>query len=221
MYKTAGGLNVFQGAAQRASNTIRYESPSMTGIKLYGQYSNATGITGDASKGDDSKPSSQRDRYAALGATYINGPLRVAVAVDWYLFNDTTKKGYDDNVNYSIAANYDFGGVKVYGGYKYSKAMRSKVMGASVERADGQTMMLGISGDVAGGTVMASAGYAYVDDTVGTTKYELDGWQAAVGYKYPFSKRTTVYSVLSYRDIDEGSDKTKTTQAMLGLSHKF
>ena len=228
VYKTAGALNVFQGAAQRASNSIRYESPSMSGFRVYGQYSNATGLSTDYSEGDDAKPSSQRDRYAAVGATYRGGQLRVAAAVDRYLFNDVSQKDRDDNVNYSVAANYDFGDVKIYGGYQYAKAMRASVMGANAQKADGQVVMLGISGEVAGGTLMASAAYAYVDDTVGTTKYELDGWQAAVGYKYPLSKRTFVYSALSYRDTDltkttnkVTQTETKTTQAMVGMQHKF
>lgn len=47
----------------------------------------------------------------------------------------------------------------------------------------------------------------------------------AIGYEYPFSKRTLAYIGIGYKDVDKQlsnySTKDKTTQTMLGLLHRF
>lgn len=245
VYKTAGANGLFQSAAQRVSNMLRYESPSMAGVKLYAQYSNATGLGSDASEGNDALPSSQRDRYGAVGATYRNGGLRLAVVGDYYFYHNNTEStdykkyaGRQNPRSISLAANYDFGDFKLYGGYQYGKNLRSNVLGANVQEGDGNMFMLGASYDIGAGTLMASAGYAKVGSFTtysGTTatEKELDAWQLALGYKYKLSKRTMIYCAAAYRDADldstqtkngrktDKSVETKTSTVMMGLQHKF
>ena len=74
----------------RADNMIRYESPDMAGLRLYGEYSNGV-------DGDDAVPSSQRDRFAALGAQYRRGPLRVVFVADNY-FYERGSSPYNESV---------------------------------------------------------------------------------------------------------------------------
>ncbi|MGN1150203.1 MAG: porin, partial [Sutterella sp.] len=228
-----------------------YESPAMSGFKVYGQYSNSTGLSTDYAEGNDGLPSSQRDRYAAVGSTYRSGPLRLAVAVDCYMFNDVLGEGKTGDghkrknaVNYSIAGNYDFGDFKIYGGYQYAQNMRTNVMGANAQQGDGHAVMVGLSAEVGGGTAMFSAAYAQADKfnywahRSGKaddyyTKELKSAWQVAAGYKYPFSKRTMLYGAVTYRDTDleasrlrdgtstDQSQQVKTSTAMVGLQHKF
>jgi predicted porin len=216
VYKEAGGSNVFQNSTQRVSNMLHYESPSLAGLKFYAQYSNATGQSTDYSEGNDAVPSSNRDRYGALGATFRHGGLKVALATDYYWFNHKDHADYDNPFNVGLAANYDFGSWKFYGGYQYGKHLRSKIFGESVTRADdGHMAMIGAGFDLWGGTLMTSAGYGHVGDysltststkknssTTKTTTKSLDAWQLAVGYKYNLSKRTMLYGVGVYRDAD-------------------
>lgn len=58
LYKEAQALQIINHQVMRADNMIRYESPDMAGLRLYGEYSNGV-------DGDDAVPSSQRDRFAA------------------------------------------------------------------------------------------------------------------------------------------------------------
>lgn len=241
VYKEAGALSVFSGSTARASNMIRYESPSFAGARVYAQYSNATGQGSDYSKGDDALPSSSRDRYAAAGATYRNGALRLAAVGDYYWFNsaDADYASRKNPASFSVAASYDFGAVKVQGGYQYAKNLRTNIFGQNVQQGDAHIVMAGVSGKVFGGTAMAAAAYGHAGSfTVASgsnrdTK-DLDAWQLSAGYKYPFSKHTMVYGALAYRDADLGytrvnskgkasdrSKEVKTFSAMAGIQHKF
>ncbi len=235
VYKIAGALNVFQGAAQRVGNQIRYESPNMAGVRAYLQYSNATGLGNDTE--DDSLASSHRDRYLAGGLQYRGKDLRVALVVDNYFYNDVDNADYDDPRSVSLAANYRFGDFKIFGGYQYAKNLRTNIFGKNAQRGDANIVMAGGSWDVGGGTAMISAAYGNVDDAkTASFSKELDAWQVGLGYKYPFSKRTMVYGAAAYRYADltdlrystktgklssDRSNKEKSVALMAGLQHKF
>lgn len=245
VYKEAGALNVFQGAAQRTSNMVRYESPSFAGARVYAQYSNGTGLSSDPSNGDDSVPSSKRDRYGAAGATYRNGDLRLAAVADYYWFNSEANR--KNPTSFSVAGSYDFGVVKVQGGYQYAKNLRTNIFGQNAQQGDANIVMAGVSAPAFGGTLMAAAAYGHVGSfsvTSGknTDTKQLDAWQISAGYKYPFSKRTMIYGALAYRDADLDATRTTTStskkgkvtvtvsdrskevksfSAMAGLQHKF
>ena len=230
VYKNAGAVTVFKDASQRASNMVRYESPSLYSVKILGQYSNGTGLeTADA--GNDALPSSQRDRYAALGVTFSNGGLKVALVGDYYFLNHKEySSDYDNPRSVSLAANYDFGGYKIYGGYQRAENLRGQVFRTSVLRGNADIVMVGASADFGAGTLMAAAAYGGVKSfTIGKTTKELDAWQVSAGYKYKLSKRTMAYAAVSYRDADytninenrDQSTDTKTYQCLMGLQHKF
>lgn len=249
VYKEAGALGVFQGAIQRASNMVRYESPSFAGARVYAQYSNGTGLSSDYSAGNDATPSSSRDRYGALGTTYRNGALRLAAVADYYWFNsaDATYAVRKNPTSFSVAGSYDFGAVKVQGGYQYAKNLRTNIFGQNAQQGDGHIVMAGVSAPLFGGTAMAAAAYGHVgsfsiasDGNV--DEKQLDAWQVSAGYKYPLSKRTMVYGALAYRDADldctrtstktskkgkvtvtvsDRSKEIRTYSVMAGLQHKF
>ena len=236
VYKEAGALNVFQNAATRIDNQVRYQSPNFAGFTGYAQYSFATGL--DTAKANDDVSSSKRDRYAAVGATYRNGGLRAALVYDRYFFNDIAgdKAGWDDAQNIALAANYKFGAFKVFGGYQHAMDARVNIMGKNIQRGDADIFMLGGSWDVWGGTAMLSLAYAtgdanYTNDSGKKIDRDLDAWQVGLGYKYPLSKRTMLYAAAAYRsaDLDAKQDgikasidgKTKTKMVAFGIQHKF
>lgn len=109
----------------------------------------------------------------------------------------------------------------------------------------GYGVSLGATAPVLGGTVLAQANYLDAKATdvnyesanegdaaaaPGTLdKLKAQNWGVALGYTYPFSKRTNVYTYVSYAELkikatdDEGTDtvKTKQTEFGLGLKHTF
>ena len=117
----------------------------------------------------------------------------------------------------------------------------------------GYTLALGATAPVLGGTVYAQANYLDAETNSGISgkmtgtyevgdedhEYEFKGtmekleaknWGIAVGYAYPFSKRTSVYTYASYNQLKltgtvdadtKGSLKNKVTEVGFGLKHSF
>ena len=95
----------------------------------------------------------------------------------------------------------------------------------------GYGLMLGAITPVAGGNLYTSVGYAdYEEAWVPEAEDKADAkiYGFAVGYQYPLSKRTYVYTAASYTQLTENDgghdDKdvdTKTTEVMMGLVHNF
>lgn len=231
----------------RADNMIRYESPDMAGLTLYGEYSNGV-------DGDDAVPSSQRDRFAAVGAQYRKGPLRVVFVADNY-FYERGKNFYDrdDSQTYNLGIRYKFDGLTLYGAYQYgsnvekvgNQMTRYKKTDTDKTRYgnegfDSHAVVLGAVYDVFGGKLKLQTGYAKGDNDSfkvkissnerTDVKVEADAWQIALGYDYPLSKRTYLYAAASYVDRTykengkevSGSKKTDTVRAaMLGICHSF
>ena len=80
-WKEGALTKVFAGnIAARLNNMVKYESPDLSGFKLYAQYSNGVD--------DDAVVSSQKNRYIAVGATYSYKNIRLIAAVDNFLYND-------------------------------------------------------------------------------------------------------------------------------------
>ena len=244
LYKEAQALQIINHQVMRADNMIRYESPNMAGLTLYGEYSN--GVDGDDA-------GFQRDhRFAAVGAQYRKGPLRVVFVADNY-FYERGKNFYDrdDSQTYTLGIRYKFDDLTLYGAYQYGSNVEK--VGNQMTRYkktdkgntrhgnegfDSHAVVLGAVYDVFGGKLKVQTGYAkgdnesfYIKSNKRTdVKVEADAWQIALGYDYPLSKRTYLYAAASYVDRtykvdgkeEPGSKKTDTVQAaMFGICHSF
>ena len=181
----------------RTDRAVRYVSPKFAGVQFHAEYAN---MNGEAT-------ASTKKRYGGVGVSYANGPFYAAIAAE--TIKQAAGVTADDPQIYSIAANYDFGVAKVFGGYQYAK---DSVWGG--EKLSAGT--LGVSAPVAGGTVMASIAYAKGDNDRKLTT-------GAIGYKYSLSKRTYIYTDLAYAQEDAATTEvtTKTTQFNVGLCHNF
>ena len=181
----------------RTDRAVRYVSPKFAGVQFHAEYAN---MNGEAT-------ASTKKRYGGVGVSYANGPFYAAIAAE--TIKQAAGVTADDPQIYSIAANYDFGVAKVFGGYQYAK---DSVWGG--EKLNAGT--LGVSAPVAGGTVMASIAYAKGDNDRKLTT-------GAIGYKYSLSKRTYIYTDLAYAQGDAATTEvtTKTTQFNVGLCHNF
>ncbi len=253
---TAQRSNFWIGDRDRMDNTVTYVTPSFAGFQVSAQYSFKR--DGQEAAGNER----QNDRYAAIGASYNNGPFSAALVVDsvFYNYADTASgKKDDDSLGVTLGASYDFEVVKLFAQAQYGK--NEKKLGATVAdfEEDGESdiltnkgwegygITLGATAPVLGGTLYAQVNYLDSKAKDVTAEYdygsgeegEFEGklkaknWGIALGYTYPFSKRTFAYTYASYSELkykvqgectqgDVGnSDKTKNTEFGLGLVHKF
>ena len=241
---TSGLKFVGANGFTRFDNTITYMTPSFAGLTVYAQYSMDT--NGADEVGVENESSS--DRYYGIGAKFVAGGLTLVGVVDSINYatvgDNAVVQDMDDALTVTIGGNYDFQVAKVYFGGQYfdnAKAVATNnvtvdgvnkkvVIGKGYELgilgAEGWGLGLGVGVPVMGGTASAYAGYLDAD-SVDDSDASLKRFTGAVGYSYTFSKRTSMYSTLSYTKdeykANGTADKVKPTsvEAIVGLIHKF
>jgi len=201
----------------RATNVIRYDSPSFKGASLSGTYS---------LNNQNSNPTlSNKDPYS-LGLQYDNGPLYAALD---YITNDA---GGDDQA-YSVGAKYLFEslGLSVGGMYEVDKGMISRAEGlggasltAPDTKVDGANQWYGYTTYGIGNALLYGSYGKRENSSAG--KDGQDAWSVAVDYH--FSKRTDAWLGYGSKDINGGSaggacgDATSSCNvASIGLRHNF
>ena len=217
------------GNATRASNTVLYMTPLYQGVGAEFAYS-------PGEQAGDNTAGTQLS--AALG--YTNGPLAVRLG---YLNRNTdtastittptVSRGISTNT--MLTATYDFKVIKAFVTYGADKGVvagalpnTSNPYGSKVAptaSTDSREILLGLTAPVAGGTLMASA--ISKDDR---THFNQDARQYGIGYVYPLSKRTNVYTAYAkinnkngagYTVGNNGESGTGDTGFNLGLRHSF
>lgn len=241
---TSGLKFVGANGFTRFDNTITYMTPSFAGLTVYAQYSMDT--NGADEVGVENESSS--DRYYGIGAKFVAGGLTLVGVVDSINYatvgGNAVVQDMDDALTVTIGGNYDFQVAKVYFGGQYfdnakavatnnvtvddanKKAVIGKGYTLGTLGAEGWGLGLGVGVPVMGGTASAYAGYLDAD-SVDDSDASLKRFTGAVGYSYTFSKRTSMYSTLSYTKDEykaaANADKVKPTsvEAIVGLIHKF
>lgn len=137
------------------------------------------------------------ERPANFGVSYADGPLYLGAGYE--VSNDGSK----DLKWGSLAATYDFGAVKLYGGYG---------SGQDAAKADRKNIVLGFSAPVGAGAVIGSYN---LQDQAGVRVEQL----LSLGYKYNLSKRTNVFAVIA-NDSKAPAGTNKSGYA-LGVFHSF
>ena len=193
----------------RATNTVRYDSPSWNGLKVGATY------TLDADESDDDN----NDPYGG-GISYENGGILVFAD---YLTNDT---GGDDEA-YVLGGKYTYNDFSVFGQYEWDAGLISQISGYAgslpvsnnnVDNAD--VWMAGASyGFMGNNTVYGAYGSGDNASNTGSAAQQgYDSWEV-VGM-HAMSKRTAVYAGYVTVNMDE-SDFEDTDIWTLGLHHKF
>ena len=246
--KVAGHKYVMAGAFDRLDNTVTYKSPNFAGFNVYAQYSfdgntkaDNNPDTADTQHGREG--SAGVDRQYGVGVTYTAGNLYVAgivqqtnVASNW----GTTREDLDDPLTVSLGGNYDFGVAKLFVATQYfkdSKLYQSALQDAQSSKTynrgyayDGFGLTVGTAVPVFGGTAKALVGYMTAEDqnTSAANAKDFDRYAFSVGYEYPLSKRTFLYSGASYwaDSYDKvaatgADDKASTIAVNAGLVHTF
>ena len=210
----------------RYNNALAYVSPKVGPVTVYAQYT--MGNTTENESGDD--------RLFSLGAQADFGAFQVLGLVEYLnkksvasttVYDDSK---YDDSYTINLGGSYDFGVAKVFlAGQYFNAAPNFAGQGGNWEKSfDGFGVNVGASAPIGAGEFLVSAGYGKGDYHFDTkdTNLSADSYIFQVGYTYPFSKRTNLYAGAGYHQTtmeEEASkdSKTKTTQVMFGLLHKF
>jgi predicted porin len=162
----AGNLYMVDPSGVRLNNSVTYSTPNMSGFT--GSVEAAFGeVTGNWESG----------RETGAGLNYASGPAYAGVT--FYNLGNTAGNGPAKKV-LTFGGSYDFGVVKVH-------ALGQKVTGTST--LDIFNLMAGVTVPLAGGNLLAS--YVKHNDR---TSADKDATQFGVGYQYPLSKRTALYT---------------------------
>lgn len=248
----ANATNVFAATVGVMDNTIAYQTPKFAGFTVYAQYSMGSSkaatekSTGGWASNTQVENESSTDRYYALGATYANGPVNLYFAVDSVNYASYFDKGVnavanvDDSLTVAFGGSYDFSVVKVFAGAQYFDEVDAGTIGGlksgvglstNTGKLEGYALQASVSAPLAGGTGYFGVGYldaSEADSVAAADGVDVKYYVTSVGYKYDLSKRTNVYSVLSYAKGDrdwaaaDGVDtKPSTVGFGIGLRHNF
>jgi predicted porin len=194
--------NIVDPSGIRLNNSATYSTPNLGGFTASAEiaFGEQTGNW-------------EANRETGAGLTYASGPAYVGFT--FYDVSNSTGSGATRK-NYLFGGTYDFGVVKVH-------ALAQKSTGES--GLDVLDLMGGVTVPLAGGNVMAS--YVHHNDRSSGDK---DANQIGVGYLYPLSKRTSVYTAFGRIQNQHGAtfkvgNATETgtgTKAFnLGVVHNF
>lgn len=232
---TFGGVTVYAQASLKQDSSKDGDEGSSDTDRYYAV--GATGNWGALSTGlVASMYDYGRDKSRYSGSVDIDGSS-----------SDTTKLVTTDDDGYAVGAfaAYDFSVTKVtlgaqyFDGVQQSRGEREgevtfgetwKVSyGSESAGAKGYGVMLGAETPLGAGTLYTSVGYRDSENADENYGGQLDetAYQFAVGYTYPLSKRTYVYTAAGYtqEELDKGGNtdevKTKTTEVVAGIVHNF
>lgn len=166
--------NIVDASGIRVNNSVHYSTPTMAGF---------VGSAEIAFGEQTGNWKANRETGAAL--TYANGP--VYAGFSFYDQSNANGAGAARK-NYLLGGTYDFGVVKAH-------ALIQKASGTPTGAKydlDTLDLMGGVTVPVAGGSILAS--YVHHNDKSAANQ---DANQIGVGYMYPLSKRTSLYTAFA------------------------
>lgn len=219
--------------ASRADNAVKYVGTfgGLTATALYSFQKNGNEVPGANVFG----------REYGIGLTYAAGPFSLGAAYDETRVGSATNQA--PKIRRATAAGtYAFGPAKVFAGYRWAKASDGAALpgaslnGSALANTASNLYWLGLGYQLT--PALALSGAAYYQDFRQTG---ADPWQFVVTADYSLSKRTDVYTSLSYVKNKAGSSlgvngfnsevtagdplnvKPGSNQfgAVVGLRHKF
>ena len=247
--------NIFLGESSRFDNMITYKSPTFAGVTVYAQASlqktsNATEEEG-SSDTDRYYALGATGNWGALSSalvfsttdysrTWVNAVDAATGVADKEAAKAEGREDMSKVVTGYVA--YDFGMVKPMLSAQYfddvkgvswsmSEAVKTSLKDWADYSKKGYGVMLGATAPVAGGTAYAMVGYNDYETTevVGEKRVEFDTINFGIGYQYPLSKRTYVYTAAGYTKMnvewaqaDAKLDAdNETTEVVAGIVHNF
>ena len=230
-----GGSDSVLGLAKsdRYDNMVTYQTPKFAGMQATVQYS-----FNESSTDKDREGSSAVNRYASAGLTGNFGALNTVLAYEFQNYESFDATAHEDGHTVYLGGNYDCGFAKTFVMGQYFKGIKAgqltAISDADAEEVDtagnkysadgvkGYGVHLGTIVPVAGGDLTVAAYFTDFSVEYATGDKDAKSYAFGAKYEYYLSKRTSVYTGAGFAQVkydDEGSDKT--TQAYLGLTHRF
>jgi predicted porin len=176
--------------AGRPINTVKYVSPSFSGLTLRTSYSFG-----------EQSGSTSRNRNLGLGAAYVNGPLNVQFGyADIDTGGSSTASSTAENQVLFLGAIYDLGVAKLhaaFGDYETENAANGVVT------LEGRNALIGVTFPFGASSIIAT--YAKNDVRTAGATGENDSDRLALMYTYDLSKRTNFYVGYSKTSNDAGA----------------
>ena len=247
-----GHKAVMAGSFGRLDNSLTYKSPAFAGVTAFAQYSFDTDSKADNDSRDKAAEKVQHGREGsaavnrewALGATFNAGNLNLVgvvtqtnLASNWGKIDgvgEAYSEKKDDPLTVSFGGNYDFGVAKLFVATQYFKDATLNVgvlQSGQATTFDGYGLQVGVNVPVFGGNAKAALGYMDGEDQAvlkaNDKAKDMSRINFSVGYDYPLSKRTFIYTGAGYMQDDydvklEGKDDSAHSWAVnAGLVHKF
>ena len=165
----------------RLNNALQYTTPNFDGFTA----------TAEAAFGETTG-NWKANREVGGALTYAKGPLWI----DFTMLHQDNANGVDaSRKNYELGATYDFGVVKIHGLVERAKGDPT----GAARPLDALDLLGGVTVPLAGGSLLAS--YVRHDDRTSRSAPgggDRDASQWALGYNYPLSKRTSVYTAYAH-----------------------
>jgi predicted porin len=204
--------NLHRGAGEegqgRATNTLRYDSPSWNGLKGGFHYT----LDNDENDGEDDNP------YGA-GLSYENGGILVFAD---YITSDTG----DDDSAWKVGGKYTMNNLALMAQYERDNGLiSSKAPGTSGDGAD----IWQVGGSFTLGNNMLYLGYGNGSSGSGSSNAS-DYFAWTLAGVHNMSKRTSIYAGFSEIDCDDpdsdvcrgvGSSGGEDDKFSIGMKHKF
>ena len=245
----------FKGVSGRYDNMITYKSPEFAGLTVVAQASLKEATDAD---GDEGSHLADRYYAIGMGADYgaLTGALTFSMQ-DYAGIagrlegTGTPVTDYNDDDGYAVTGfvAYDFGVTKVSLGAQYFDNVNQSRGGIKGEitadgwdygevamGATGYGVILGAITPIGAGQLFTAVGYSdyeqsklFADEKAeNADKADTTSYGIGIGYQYPLSKRTYVYTAASWNreTVNDGgvNDKdvdTDTTEVMAGIVHNF
>lgn len=197
----AGRAGNLMATNTRTDNLVEYVTPSLSGLSADLAYG-----------AGETAGNSAKNRTLSGALAYQRGPFTVQLAhhrLENAAATDSTR-------NTLLAASYNFGPVTAQGAWAVNRGMGA---------ADSRDWVLGVAIPLATGRLLAS--HVRHDDRTAAGK---DASQWGIGYNYPLSKRTDIYSAYAHINnrhgaaytVGNATDKGSGNSAFdLGLRHTF
>ncbi len=221
------------------NNMLQYSSPKIGPFQVNLQHSFAIANGTDVVEG-----TSSADRYSSISVTYDSEVVNLVAMLDT-MNESSTSADQKDMVSALVGGNVKVGAAKLYAWGSWFKdadniialpGFTDYTLYQGLDRINGWAASVGTRLPLAGGEInvyglVLKAKYDDVvsTDTAAQIGKDLSRYGAGVGYTYPLSKRTTLYSAVGfYKDVasltnSDGHtfDNPMSSQLFFGINHKF
>jgi predicted porin len=193
--------NIVNASGIRLNNSFQYTTPSVYGLTVSGEiaFGEQTGNW-------------ERNRETGAAVNWSQGPAYASFA---YYDQENANSGGTARKNYLLGGTYDFGVVKVH-----ALAQKGSGNPTNALKVDVLDLMAGVTVPVAGGSLLAS--YVHHDDKTSRNVAggDQDASQFGIGYLYPLSKRTSIYTAFAKINNEHGANFTVGNATETGTGNK-